>query len=80
MSTTQPAPRWHVLIITSDGRRLRWHKQGKAHALPAELGPVWVANFKPALFQVMPDGALVARGADAQASDIARVELERAEP
>jgi len=79
MSDTPPAPRWHVAIITSDGRRLRWHKQGRAHTLPAELGPVWVANFKPALFQVMPDGALVARGADAHAADIAQVALERAE-
>jgi len=79
MSSAPSAGRWYVAISTSDGRRLRWHKQGRAHALPAELGPVWIANFKPALFQVMPDGALVARGADAQASDIVKVELEPAD-
>jgi len=66
-----------VAITTSDGRRLRWHKQGRAHALAAELGPVWVANFRPALFQVLPDGSLIARGADALACDIVRVTVSR---
>lgn len=68
-----------VRITTADGRQLHWHKAGRRHQLPAELGPMWVANFKPALFQVMPDGAIVPRGATG-AADIATVALEPAPP
>lgn len=68
-----------IRITTADGRQLHWHKTGRRHQLPTELGPMWVANFKPALFQVMPDGAIVPRGT-AGAVDIAAVALEPATP
>ncbi|MHC5067734.1 MAG: hypothetical protein ACYTF0_04000 [Planctomycetota bacterium] len=69
---------WHVRITTVDGRHLLWHKGGQVHQLRAELGPTWVANFKPALFQALPDGSFVPRGSDPRAVDVIRVELEAA--
>lgn len=68
-----------IRITTADGRQLHWHKAGRRHQLPTELGPMWVANFKPALFQVLPDGAIVPRGT-AGAVDIAAVALEPVAP
>jgi hypothetical protein len=68
-----------IRITTADGRQLLWHKAGRHHQLPDELGPMWVANFKPALFQVLPDGSIVPRGATG-AADIATVALEPAPP
>jgi hypothetical protein len=68
------APRWRVRIIAASGRAVFWRKAGREHTLAAELGETWAANFKPALFQVMPDGAIVPRG-EPGAEDIARVEL-----
>ena len=70
------AARWFVRLTTADGRELHWHKGGVRHTLSPELGPHWVANFKPALFQVMPDGGIVARGSQAGAADIVAVALE----
>jgi hypothetical protein len=51
-----------VCLITADGTRLLWHKGGRPHTLDERLGPLWVQNFKPAIFQVLPDGQLVSRG------------------
>ncbi len=74
------APRWHVLITTADGRRLHWHRAGARHTLAADLGPLWVANFKPALFQVTADGAIIPRGSQADALEIVAVALATAGP
>ncbi|MBA2481190.1 MAG: hypothetical protein H0V44_11055 [Planctomycetes bacterium] len=68
--------RWRVVITTVDGRNLLWRKNDRVHSLSQELGPVWVANFRPAVFQVLPDGALVPRGSAAEAADVANVALE----
>ncbi len=68
--------RWRVMITTVDGRRLRWRKGGQPHSLSPELGPVWVANFRPAVFQVLGDGTLIPRGSADGASDVLKVELE----
>jgi hypothetical protein len=70
------APRWFIRLTTADGRQLYWCKGGQRHTLSPELGPHWVANFKPALFQALPDGAIVPRGAQPGAADIAAVALE----
>jgi hypothetical protein len=72
------APRWYVLITTADGRQLHWHRAGARHSLAAALGPLWVANFKPALFQVTCDGAIIPRGSQADALEIVAVALEAA--
>jgi hypothetical protein len=69
------APRWHVLITTADGRQLYWHRAGARHTLAAALGPLWVANFKPALFQVTAAGAIIPRGSQADALEIVAVTL-----
>jgi hypothetical protein len=76
MSDVPAAGRWYVLITAADGTRRRWRKQGREHTLAAELGPVWVANFKPAMFQVLDDGQLLPRGADARALEVVSVALE----
>ncbi len=73
MDQASPA-RTRIAIIAVDGRRRLWHRGGAVHSLPSELGPTWVANFKPALFQVLEDGSLVPRGS-AGGIDIASVEL-----
>lgn len=62
-----------IRLTTSDGRRLLWHKGGRIHELSPELVPMWVANFQPALFQVLPDGHIVPRGSDPKAVDIVKV-------
>ena len=68
--------RWYIRITTVDGQELYWHKAGVKHSLSPELGETWVANFKPELFQVLPDGRFVPRGSDARAVDVATVALE----
>ena len=65
--------RYRIRITLVDGREVWWHKGGAIHTLAAELAPVWVANFKPALFQGLPEGGIVPRGAPG-AVDIGRVE------
>jgi hypothetical protein len=73
---TDPVPhRWRVAITTADGLRVHWRKADRTHTLSWELGPVWIASIKKAIFQVMPDGSIVARGLPG-AADIASVELE----
>lgn len=65
--------RHRIGLTTSDGRQLLWNKAGRVHDLPADLAAHWVAHFQPSLFQVMPDGSIVPRGADPKAVDIVRV-------
>jgi hypothetical protein len=72
-------PRWHVLITTADGRRLHWHRAGARHSLAAGLGPLWVANFKPELFQVTAAGAIIPRGSQPDALEIVAVSLAPAD-
>jgi hypothetical protein len=72
--------RRRMVLVTVDGRRLLWHKGGRIHDLAPELAPVWVASFKPALFQVLPDGHIVPRGSDPKAVDIQSVAIANDEP
>ncbi len=69
--------RYRVLLTTADGRSLHWVKGGAVHTLDERLGPVWAANFKPALFQVAADGQLVPRGTPG-AADVTAWDLEPA--
>lgn len=63
-----------IRLHLTNGQAVLWHKGGRVHDLSPELVPVWVANFKPALFQALPDGHIVPRGSEPQALDIVRVE------
>jgi hypothetical protein len=72
---TDPAARWRIAITAADGRRVHWRKAGRIHTLSFELGPTWVANFQPGIFQVLGDGSLVPRGTPG-AVDVAQVDLE----
>ena len=64
---------YRIRITTTTGLVLWWHKGGRIHTLPPELSTLWPANFKPAIFQVMMDGAIVPRGTPG-ALDIATVD------
>ena len=68
-------PRWKIAVTTTCGQKLIWHKGGREHTLSYELGPTWVQNFKPQLFQIAADGSFVPRGSMATAMDVANVEL-----
>ena len=67
--------RYRIRLTTATGEVLHWRKGGGIHTLDERLGPLWVQNFKPALFQIAADGQLVPRGT-AGAQDIAGWELE----
>ena len=54
--------RYRVRLTTADGTSLFWHKGGRIHTLDERLGPLWIQNFKPEVFQVSADGQLVPRG------------------
>jgi hypothetical protein len=75
MNQEAELPRWRVSITTIDGTSMPWRKNGKVHTLSHLLGPTWIANFKPAIFQALADGSLVARGSVPGAVDIASVAL-----
>ena len=65
---------YKILVTTSDGRALFWHKQGKVHLLPESLANTWVEKFKPHLFDILPSGEMVGVGRDPSALKIAKVE------
>jgi hypothetical protein len=71
-------PRWRVILTLADGTRAAWRRGGGVHTLSEELGPTWVANFQPRLFQALPDGHIVPRG-EPGAVDIATWALEAAD-
>lgn len=75
MTADMSTGRWRIAITTADGRRLLWRKGGRVHTLSPELGPVWVANFRPSVFQALDDGSLVPRGTPG-AVDVASVAME----
>ena len=70
--------RFHIRLTTVDGRILHWRKAGQIHTLDERLAPVWIANFKPTVFQVLADGQLVPTGT-LEAAEIIRWELESVE-
>lgn len=51
-----------IQLTTSDGQIFYWHKMGKLHTIPEDLANIWVAKFKPEIFQVTAAGELVAVG------------------
>ena len=65
---------YKILVTTSDGRVLFWHKQGKIHLLPESLANTWVEKFKPHLFDILFTGEMVGAGRDPAALKIAKVE------
>jgi len=71
--------RWNIRIHTVAGDTRWWVKAGRIHSLSPDLGPVWVANFKPEVFQMLPDGQLAPRGTPG-AVEVLRVELVAASP
>lgn len=50
--------RYKIKITTLDGQIFLWHKRGALHTVEEDVANVFVANFKPELFQVRPDGSL----------------------
>jgi hypothetical protein len=72
-----PARRFKIRITTADGRILYWHKRGQLHILEEDVARIFVANFKPALFQVRPDGSFDSPSAS-ETSPVEKVEMEPA--
>ena len=54
------ARRYKIKITTTEGLVVYWVKRGQVHTLDEDLAKIWVANFKPAIFQVTRDGRPVA--------------------
>ena len=50
--------RYKIKVTTQDGRVFYWHKRGELHTVEEDVANVFVANFKPELFQVREDGTL----------------------
>lgn len=71
------ARRYKIKITTKDGRTFHWHKRGQLHTVEEDVATIFVANFKPELFQVRPDGSLSPPEPGVTAA-IARVEKELA--
>jgi hypothetical protein len=68
--------RYKIKITTESGRELYWVKRGQVHTLSRDLAEIWVKNFKPAIFQVTPDGELAPPSPGVTTFPIARVEME----
>lgn len=69
--------RFKIKITTTDGRALYWRKRDQLHTVEEDVADVFVANFKPSLFQAKPDGTLAPPEAGVTIP-IAKVEKEPA--
>ncbi len=50
--------RFKIRITTESGDVVYWHKRGELHTVEEDVARIFVANFKPELFQALPDGHL----------------------
>ena len=50
--------RYKIKVTTLEGQVFYWHKRGQLHTLEEDVASIFVANFKPELFQVREDGTL----------------------
>ena len=73
---TAPA-RFKIRLTTTDGDVLYWHKRGRVHTVEADVARIFVANFRPELFEVRPDGTLTPPEPGAT-KPISRVDMEPA--
>jgi len=71
------ARRFKIRITTEDGAVVYWHKRGELHLVEEDVARIFVANFKPELFQALPDGHLTPP-APGKTLPIRRVEMEPA--
>jgi hypothetical protein len=72
------ARRYKIRITTRDGQVLYWHKRGRLHLVEEDVAQIFVANFKPAVFEVQPDGSF-APPSPGSTLPVAKVEMEEAE-
>ena len=72
-----PPRRFKIKVTTEDGRVFYWHKRGQLHVVDEDVAALFIANFKPALFQVKPDGTLAPPSAG-ETFPIRTVEMELA--
>lgn len=50
--------RYKIKILTRDGRVFYWHKRGQIHVVEEDVATIFVANFRPEVFQAKEDGTL----------------------
>lgn len=53
----QEGLRYRIRIETVDGDELFWHKRGQIHLVDEDVARAFVENFKPDVFEVLPDGS-----------------------
>ena len=70
---------YQILVTTTDGQTLFWHKGGRPYILPESLANTWVEKFKPHLFDILPSGEMAGAGRDPKALKIAKVEKREVE-
>ena len=70
-----PPGRYKIRITTEDGETLYWNKRGGVHIVDEDVAQIFVANFKPELFQVLPDGSLTPPK-PGRTKQIVKVEME----
>jgi hypothetical protein len=69
------AGRYKIRITTEDGDTLYWNKRGSIHVVDEDVARIFVAHFKPELFQVLPDGSLTPPD-PGRTKQIVKVEME----
>ena len=57
MQRGQEGIRYRIRIKTVDGQELFWHKRGQLHLVEEDVARAFVENFKPDVFEVLPDGS-----------------------
>ncbi len=66
---------YKIRITTEDGKTLYWNKRGGIHIVDEDVARIFVAHFKPELFEVLPDGSLTPP-APGRTKQIVKVEME----
>ena len=57
-ATNPAATRFKIRITTANGDVLYWHKRGRLHTVEEDVADIFCRQFKPELFEVLPDGSL----------------------
>ena len=66
---------YQIQVITTDGQKILWKKQGQPALLPEELVDTWVSKFRTDIWEITPEGEMVGVGrATGPTLKIARVE------
>ena len=68
--------RYKIRVTTEDGKVLYWHKGGQLHVIDEDVARIFVANFKPEIFEVRADGSF-SSSVPGETARIRKVEMVR---